>query len=70
MAAGIAEIPSSGAGTFAPAAPSAITIQIYPTPQQSPQDIAQAIAAELDRRDRVAGARDRSSFTRSASWEE
>nr|WP_317893799.1 hypothetical protein [uncultured Sphingomonas sp.] len=62
--------PPSGAGTFASGALSAITIQIYPTPQQSPQDIAQAVAAELDRRERAADARDRSSFTRPASWEE
>jgi hypothetical protein len=70
MAAGTAQPPPSGAGTFSPAAPSSVTIQIYPTPQQSPQDIARAVAAELDRRESAAQARNRSSFTRSEGWEE
>jgi TP901 family phage tail tape measure protein len=70
MAAGTAQAPPSSAGTFSPAALSSVTIQIYPTPQQSPQDIARAVAAELDRRESAAQARNRSSFTRSEGWEE
>ncbi|PHM35624.1 phage tail tape measure protein [Xenorhabdus mauleonii] len=41
----------------------AYSIQIYPTPAQSPQDIARMVAQELDRRERQQRARARSQFS-------
>lgn len=60
----IGGIGMAGAAPAAPAAASGpITITINPAPGQSPQDIAQAVAAELDRRERARSARAASAFT-------
>lgn len=50
------------AAAQAPAVSSSYTITINPAPGQDPQAIARAVAAELDRRERQAGARRRSSL--------
>lgn len=55
---------ASGSAGIAPASSSAgVTVNIYPPPGSDPQAIAKAVAAELDRRERLAGARRRSALS-------
>ncbi len=62
MAGGMAGPPSPGRAAASPAASPSYEIHVHAAPGMDPAAIARAVAAELDRRERQAGARSRSTF--------